>query len=180
MWRAVWAPDGNGYSLCYATKEPSFLRLYRSTDPTRWEMLADKILLGHGDPNETGLIFRKDASSVCLVRVDGKTRTSMLGTSSPRYEKWEWKDLGVQIGGPALIELPDQRLVVGVRLAGPDRTSLCWLDVAQARLEEFLKLPSAGDTGYPGLVLFDGKLWVSYYSSHEGKAKIYLAEVAID
>jgi len=62
----------------------------------------------------------------------------------------------------------------------PPRTSLCWLDLENAKLIEFLKLPSSGDNSYPGLVWFEGRLLVSYYSSHEGKAKIYLAEVAID
>jgi hypothetical protein len=44
-------------------------------------------------------------------------------------------------------------------------------------LKKFLVLPSGGDTGYPGLVFFDGLLWVSYHSSHEGKSGIYLAKV---
>jgi hypothetical protein len=42
-----------------------------------------------------------------------------------------------------------------------------------------LLLPSGGDNSYPGLVLHDGKLWVSYYSSHEGKTSIYLAEIEL-
>ena len=41
-----------------------------------------------------------------------------------------------------------------------------------------LTLPSGGDTSYPGLVWHDGLLWISYYSSHEGKkSAIYLAKV---
>jgi len=40
---------------------------------------------------------------------------------------------------------------------------------------ELLRLPSGGDTSYPGLVWHGGLLWVSYYSSHEGRASIYLA-----
>jgi hypothetical protein len=40
-------------------------------------------------------------------------------------------------------------------------------------------LPSGGDTSYPGLAYHAGLLWVSYYSSHEGKAAIYLAKVKL-
>ena len=43
----------------------------------------------------------------------------------------------------------------------------------------FLELPSGGDTSYPGLVWYDGILWVSYYSSHEGKTSIYLAKLTV-
>ncbi len=34
-----------------------------------------------------------------------------------------------------------------------------------------------GDTSYPGLVWHDDRLWISYYSSHEGNARIYLAQL---
>jgi len=46
--------------------------------------------------------------------------------------------------------------------------------------KEFLEFPSGGDTSYPGMVFYDGILWVSYYSSHEEKTSIYLAKVKID
>ena len=39
--------------------------------------------------------------------------------------------------------------------------------------------PSDGDTSYPAMVLHDGKLWFSYYSSHEGKTSIYVAEIRL-
>lgn len=79
-----------------------------------------------------------------------------------------------------MIQLPDGRFVAAVRrYDGQVRTALCWLDPQAAKLTEFLTLPSAGDTSYAGLVLHDGLLWVSYYSSHEGKTSIYLAKVQI-
>src|SRR5205085_7380324 len=48
-----------------------------------------------------------------------------------------------------------------------------------AAYEPVLTLPSGGDTSYAGLVWHEGLLWVSYYSSHEGKASIYLAKVRL-
>ena len=50
------------------------------------------------------------------------------------------------------------------------------IDPQAGRLTEFLKLPSGGDTSYAGLVLHGGLLWISYYSSHEGKTAVYLAK----
>ena len=61
----------------------------------------------------------------------------------------------------------------------PSRTALCWLAPDAGTLTEFLTLPSGGDTSYPGLVWHDDQLWVSYYSSHEGKTSIYLARVKL-
>ena len=46
-------------------------------------------------------------------------------------------------------------------------------------LTPILELPSGGDCSYPGLVWHEGHLWVSYYSSHEGKASIYIAKVRL-
>ncbi|HUY02513.1 MAG TPA: hypothetical protein VMV33_04445 [Rhodocyclaceae bacterium] len=40
--------------------------------------------------------------------------------------------------------------------------------------------PHKAFTSYAGLSLHAGLLWVSYYSSHEGKPAIYFAKVAID
>ena len=57
------------------------------------------------------------------------------------------------------------------------KTKLASLDVEKNTIEPILELPSGGDTSYPGLVWHDDSLWVSYYSSHEGKTNIYLAKV---
>ncbi len=45
--------------------------------------------------------------------------------------------------------------------------------------EPALTLKSGGDTSYAGLVWYDGLLWMSYYSSHEGKSAIYLAKIKV-
>jgi hypothetical protein len=45
--------------------------------------------------------------------------------------------------------------------------------------EPVLTVPSGGDCSYPGLAWHDGLLWMSYYSSHEGKSSIYLARIRL-
>ena len=52
-------------------------------------------------------------------------------------------------------------------------------DGARILNSEKVTLPSGGDNSYPGLVWHGGQLWVSYYSSHEGKTSIYLARVEV-
>ena len=76
------------------------------------------------------------------------------------------------------IRLPDGRIVAATRLYYPkQRTSLSLLDPDAGTLQELIALPSGGDTSYAGLVWHEGLLWISYYSSHEGKTSIYLAKV---
>jgi len=76
---------------------------------------------------------------------------------------------------------PDGRIVAGVRLYdGRARTSLCLIDPEKGTVREWVTFPSGGDTSYPGLVVHEGKLWVSYYSSHQRKTSVYLALVKLD
>jgi hypothetical protein len=48
---------------------------------------------------------------------------------------------------------------------------------ADGEYEPVLTLTSSGDTSYPGLVWHENQLWMSFYSSHEGKTSIYLAKL---
>ena len=42
-----------------------------------------------------------------------------------------------------------------------------------------MKLPSNGDSSYPGLIVEKNQLYVAYYSSHEGKAIIYQTQIPL-
>jgi hypothetical protein len=179
LWRVTWH-KGKAYGIGYSCgdKDQS-TRLYSSTDGKKFDVLVER-LFDVGYPNETSLVFDGD-TAYCLLRRDGNPNTGLLGVSQPPYTKWEWKDNGVCIGGPHMIRLPGGRFVAAVRLYDDaNRTSLCKIDPQSGKLEELLKLPSGGDTSYAGLILHDGLLWVSYYSSHEGKTSIYLAKVKFD
>jgi len=178
LWRITWH-RGTAYGTAYDTAAENFIRLYISGDGRKFDPLVPT-LFAAGHPNETSIVFPPDDTALCLLRRDGEPGSGQLGTARPPYRDWVWKDLGVRIGGPHLLRLPDGRLVAAARLYdGTVRTSLLWLDPARAQLTEFLKLPSGGDCSYPGLVWHRGLLWVSYYSSHEGKTAIYLARVRL-
>jgi hypothetical protein len=179
LWRVVW--HGNkAYGVAYGcTERNRSVRLYQSHDGIAFTTLVDR-LFDSGYPNETALIFLEDKTSLCLLRRDEGSRTAMLGTARPPYISWTWHDLGVQIGGPQILLLPDSRLIAAVRLYDRKvRTSLAWIEPKGGAFREFLTLPSGGDTSYPGLVWHEGLLWVSYYSSHEGKTSVYLAKVKL-
>ena len=180
LWRVTWH-QGTAYGIGYGCGNEKAVRLYASKDGKKFDTLVQK-LQPDGYPNETSIAFEGD-TAYCLLRRDGKEKganTGLLGIAKAPYTQWEWKDLGTRIGGPHMIRLPDGRFIAAVRLYDKKvRTSLCWLDPQAGKLTEFLTLPSGGDTSYAGLVLEANQLWVSYYSSHEGKTSIYLSKLTV-
>lgn len=178
IWRIQWHA-GAAHGIGYATDGRKLIRVYRSSDGAKFERIADNIF-DRGEPNESSLVFLDDGTAHCILRRDDPGGLGQIGTARPPYTSWTWQSLGARIGGPHMIRLPGGRFVAAARLYdGKVRTSLASVDPATGRFHEILALPSGGDTSYPGLVFRDGVLWVSYYSSHEGKTSIYLARVKL-
>jgi hypothetical protein len=183
LWRVTWH-KGTAYGVAYQwdPKAPAnatkyTCSLFRSGNGARYEKVTDFQV-----PNatEATLAFDGDAM-LCLQRRDGRPNTAMLGRSRPPYTDWTWKDLGVYFGGPNLLRAPDGSWWAAGRLIekGQPHTVVARLDVKAGVLRPLLTLPSGGDTSYPGLAWHGGQLWVSYYSSHEGKTRVYLARVRV-
>lgn len=177
LWRVTWH-KGRALGIGYGCRNERFIRLYESTDGKQFTPLVER-LFDVGYPNESSIVFDGD-TAYCLLRRDANPQGGLIGSAQPPYKEWVWKELGTRIGGPHLLRLADGRFVAAVRLYDKKvRTSLCWLDPQAGKLTEFLALPSGGDTSYAGLVWHEGLLWVSYYSSHEGQTRIYLAKVKL-
>lgn len=178
LWRITWNKEA-AYGVGYDTSGERFVRLYRSEDGRRFDTLVPD-LFHAGYPNESSIVFIPDGTALCLLRRDGQPGPGLLGSAKPPYREWTWKDLAHRIGGPHMLRLPDGRFVAVTRLYdGGARTSLSWIDPVKGQLEECLKLPSGGDNSYAGIAWHNERLWISYYSSHEGKTSIYLAEVKL-
>ena len=179
LWRTTWH-GGSSYGVGYFTKRGERrAKLYKSSDGRAFTVLVED-LYRDGNPNESTIAFEPDGTARCLMRREEGTQSGLIGTAKAPYTKWEWKDLGVRIGGPNLIRLPDGRWVaVTRRHDGSVRTSVAILDPDKGTLTEKLVLPSAGDSSYAGLVWHENQLWVSYYSTHEKKTNIYLAKVKV-
>jgi hypothetical protein len=177
LWRITWH-GSTAYGIGYACGPERSIRLYASGDGRRFDTRVSR-LFDRGYPNETSIVFDGE-TALCLLRRDGTPNSALLGSAQPPYTTWTWQDLGLRLGGPHMILLPDGRLLAAGRLYdGATRTALCWIDRDRGTLTECLTLPSGGDTSYPGLVWHEGLLWFSYYSSHEEKTAIYLARIQI-
>ncbi|MFN0106658.1 MAG: sialidase family protein [Bryobacteraceae bacterium] len=174
LWRAAWHRN-QVLMVGYPTgSRDGATRLYSSSDGRKFQTLIPEFVKD-GFPNESTIIFQKDGAALCLVRRDGKGFSGLIGAAGPPYKDWTWSDVGARVGGPNFIELPNGRLIGVVRLYdNKTRTSIVELN-ATGGIKELETLPSNGDSSYAGLVWRKGELWISYYSSHEGKTSIYLA-----
>jgi hypothetical protein len=179
LWRVLWR-EGRALGVAYR-KAPDgsySSRLVAGADGISYETLAEFSTA----PGLTEATLREGEGGIlhCLHRRDGGTRTALLGTSGPPFQAWAWRDSGFYLGGPDAIRHGGRWLAAGRWMVGAPRTVLARLDWERGTLEPILELPSGGDTSYPGLVSHEGELWMSYYSSHEGKAAIYLARVKFE
>jgi hypothetical protein len=196
LWRVTWH-EGVCYGIAYDASKRSTpeakeaakltkpaepgaadwkLKLYKSADGRKFDLVTHLDVPGH--PNESTLRFRRDGTMMAMVRREGGSQNGWLGTSRAPYTEWKWSETGMRFGGPNFIELPSGELWAVTRNYVPKaHTDLAKL--TETTIEPVLTFPSGGDTSYAGLVWKDDVLWVSYYSSHEGKTSIYLAKVKL-
>ncbi len=190
LWRVTWS-RGKAYGIVYSSAPPaktgsnrpaeSSVRLVVSDDGVAFTNVTRLDVTGR--PNEGTLRFLPDGDCVALLRREGlppgADHEAWLGLSHPSYHTWQWRPAGLPIGGPNFLVLPDSRMVASGRFYGTNaatvRTFVGPMTLQSVHPE--LLLPSGGDCSYPGMVWYNDFLWVSYYSSHEGKASIYLAKL---
>jgi len=183
LWRLTWhegyawgcvqqaAVDRNG---------PRALQLVRSRDAIHFEKVSKLDVDG---PSETTLRFLSDGTLAAMVRCEGKPQIGRIGLAKPPYTEWRFTDSNKRLGGPNFVQLPSGAWLAGSREYEPSaHTALWWLDPATAQFTDLVTFPSSGDNSYPGLVVDanQNRVLVSYYSSHEGKASIYLATLRLD
>lgn len=182
LWRVTWH-DGAAYGVAYhvgeyliTPRETRHGTLYRTIDGLHYEALH-RFDTPDG-AGETTLRFEDDGTMRMVMRRDGNRKRTLLGTAKPPYTDWELRDVAYYLGGPDLIRLADGWWL-GTRGNGFGRTVLAKVDFAEGAITEAIELESGGDCSYPGLAWDGERLQMSYYSSHEGKAAIYLARFSM-
>ncbi|BBO32854.1 exo-alpha-sialidase [Lacipirellula parvula] len=180
MWAVTWH-DNVAWGVAYpAPKGMNVSSLLNSSDGVHFKPVVEKFLADSKWPTEARIRFGRDGEALCLHRTDSKRNFAFLGAAVPPYTEWKWKELDRFIGGPNLLQLPSGEWVAAGRIHNPKPvTALVKIDRESGHVTPLLELPSGGDTSYPGLVWHEGLLWMSYYSSHEGKTQIYLAKIEL-
>lgn len=174
-WRVTWI-KGNAYTVGYNYR--TGCTLYRSGNGVRYKEICRFSLAGF--PNEATLLPLSANKIIVMIRREEQPRALYLGRSDYPYTKWDFTEVPTFAAGPNLITLPDSSILACHRsyFSGKGRLWLSY--VTNETVTEKLMLPSTGDCGYAGMYWFNDALWVSYYSSQSGKAKIYLAKVVFD
>lgn len=179
LWRVLWH-KGQAFGINKRVPgrnnpaQPKRGFLVRSTDGIHWTNVVELEVPGI---DEAALVIDAHDEMMVLARRGADNNHGWFGRSRPPYTRWTWQDCGEQVGGPNLILIPGKGLWAGTRSA--DRRT-CLAAMIDGRCEPKLFLPSGGDNSYPGFWWQENQLWISYYSSHEGKTSIYLAKVRIN
>jgi hypothetical protein len=147
--------------------------------------------------SDNGLFFKKQnvfskvdkAPSEATIRVNSKGEfyvlvrrdkgPALLGKSKNPTEKWDWFS-EIQIDnfrGPNFLLLDDDTI-----LFSGSHYAYVYLGVFDLKTNTYKKvidIPSFGDGSYPGMVVIDGILWLSYYTSFENKegSSVYVAKI---
>lgn len=194
LWRVTWH-QGKAYGVSYTSvktpaagkpaEEVGTIQLVSSSDGNNFEIVTP--LNVPDRPNETTLRFLPGGEMMALVRRETGSRNGYIGTSLPPYREWIWTETSMRLGGPNFIQLPNGALWAGTRdyvnvlkpAGGKGGACTVLAEMTKEDLKPVLLLPSGGDNSYPGFVWHNDLLWMSYYSSHEGKASIYLAKIRL-
>ena len=184
LWRVTWH-DVHAYGIAYTVPVKGSgdwtVSFVESGDGINYRQV--KKLDVPGRPNEATVRFVENGDCVALLRREGAglgaERDAWIGRSSAPFEEWKWQPAGMFVGGPNFIVLSNGTMLASGRQMNPAPAGP---KMFVGRMDEKsitpqLILPSGGDCSYPGMVWHEGVLWVSYYSSHEGKTSIYLAKI---
>jgi hypothetical protein len=178
IWRTTWY-NGIGYAIVYQTRLPgNKIRLVTTKDGLSYYQLREFEI--DSLPNESTIRFDQEGRMMILVRREAGAN-GMLGVSEFPYSDWSWTQLGYRLGGPNFLIADGEMLLIGTRLYEPGSTlTVIRVTDLQGRTLKMLTLPSGGDTSYPGMLLSGRRLYVCYYSSHEGKSSIYFSSVRLN
>jgi hypothetical protein len=181
-----WRPrtrDGETWYVPAYWNEHGHSILLRSRDGVRWQLVS-RIWDGEGN-DETDFEWLPDGRMLATARLEvtpdrilgNRDASTLLALADPPWERWTYARSRVtRLDGPALFALSGRIFAIGRRQAGPrrlltrlggalSRKRTALFLVEPHRLVFLSDLPSSGDTSYAGVVLRDGALWASYYTS---------------
>ncbi len=214
---AVWQVERFG-DVCYASfmSKEDFV-IARSSDGRNWEEVST-IQFPIRPTAEAGIWVAEDGKMKLIVRMRGRgyEPSAYFAESEPPYKEWHLKELGYIVHSPVIRQVGDELWVAGrafgrqlplsmvppeppkekvkalarldERLAKPQEWHVALWRLVGDRLDPILVLPSRGDNAYPGMVVEEGRVLVSYYSQHdvdngpkpkpgEFASEIFLAEI---
>jgi len=183
IWRVTWHKN-TGYGILYQiypgqrnTKNWNAF-LVKTSDGIKYEKVSQLNI--DGNPNESTIRIDNKGKMYVLVRRESADQMGVLAKSDFPYVNWNFNKLTWRLGGPNFLFLNNDQLIIGSRYR-EDKSAITALLVTDlnGNVQKIVRLPSSGDTSYPGMIIHKKQLLVVYYSSHEGKSNIYLASIPL-
>ncbi len=172
-----WRPYWNG-GTAYCVGYDDNASLYKTGNGISYEKISD---LTPGErPNEAALCKIKGDTLMMLLRREAGNRHAYIGKAVNPYSDWKWQDSNWSIGGPALVNIPGKGVLAAGRCTFENMSRMVIGRITGNGFFPLFILPSGGDCSYPGMVWYEGILWVSYYSTHNKNTSIYLAKLKIE
>jgi hypothetical protein len=195
LWR-VSRHNGEFWSAAYTARRPKpevrETRLLRSADGLEWTLHT--VVTNRREAGEADLLWRRDGAVWLITRANDEKGVSMLFRSDADMKHWIGADLNAKIHSPVFATWKDRVFIAGRDYDRTGSKTKIW-ELIDGQVIELITLPSAGDTGYPGLLVdpatADARapaFFVSWYSQHEydtgtsaGKnaANVYVARVQL-
>ena len=216
---SIWQVERFG-GVCYASfGSKGALAIGKSLDGRNWEEGA-AIPFPTQQTVEAGIWVTENEKMQLVVRMSKNEEMAYLAESEPPYTDWKLTKLNYTVHCPVFRRVGDELWVAGKTITAQFPSSVAippepsaekiasltrqderliktpqdwhtaiWKLVGD-RLEPILVLPSRGDCGYPGLVVEEDRVLMSFYSQHdvdegpkpkhgEHASEIYLAEIGL-
>lgn len=179
---SIYSIGYNVYQPCYSTLNSNDLKIRLFKNGNEACGIFDSLPLhswitsAFVCPSEASMVFTPDSTLIAIVRDQDVLGYSHIGISKYPFTNFTWKKFPYYIRGPKLALLPDGRLfIAGASLINLYETYYAIVNPANDYAVETVKtFPSAGDSGYPGVIIEGNSVLISYYSSHEGNARVYI------
>jgi hypothetical protein len=181
-WRVTWH-KGTGYAIDYQIgpderRGPTAMYLVKTKDGKKFEKVSKLDI--DAFPNEATIRFDKKGDMHVMVRRELVDKLGVLAVSKAPFTDWNYTKMNIKLGGPNFLFTDKGQIIAGTRVYEPKVYTALFSGDGNGTFKEIYHFPSGGDTSYPGLLVYKNKLWVSYYSSHEGKTSIYLGIIPMD
>lgn len=174
-WKITWY-KGKAYTFAYGLD--NFFDFYKSSDGFNFSN-TNSTQKFEGAPSETTLKVDKKGVFYALVRRNSSN--GMIGKSSDLGNSWDWfGEIPINnFGGPEFVFYKD-----GILVSGRESFQLIlgYYNLKTNTYKKLMTIKSGGDCSYPGMVIKDGYLWMSYYSAHGNNTgtSIYFSKINLE
>jgi hypothetical protein len=175
-WRITWH-ENKAYSVGYNGNE--IFDIYSSDDGLFFEK-QNVFQSISKDPSEATIRVSNSGEFYTMVRRN--QGSTLLGRTRNPTGEWDWfAEIDIEnFRGPNFLTLDDNKLLFSG--AFYSWVFLGVYDLETKKYKQLIDIPSFGDGSYPGMIIKDNILWLSYYTSYENTigSSVYVAAINLE